>query len=236
MSASADMRTLLFYAEEAERYCQKTTVAFSPALYGFLAKLRPNASILELGCGSGRDTSEMLRLGYDVTPTDGSPEMARQAEHRLQRPVLVLEFSEIEGGARFDGVWAQACLLHVPINALGEVLGRIYQLLKSPGILFANFKEGEAEGRDRFGRYYNYPTFATLKDVFWRAAPWFALEIERSSGKGYDGAAVSWLNCTATKKNEPCLTNKSGFHHKDTKDTKTEGIHHRDTESTESER
>jgi SAM-dependent methyltransferase len=199
MGQSADAETLRFYQQEAERYCEKTGAISSPALPGFLARLRPGASILELGCGSGRDTVEMLRLGYDATPTDGSPEMARQAENLLHRQVLVLEFSEIEGEANFDGVWAHACLLHVPIDYLSEVLSRIYRVLNSPGILFANFKEGVAEGRDCFRRYYNYPTFAALKGVFWQAAPWFALEIERSSGKGYDGAALQWLNCTATK-------------------------------------
>jgi SAM-dependent methyltransferase len=202
MSQSADNETLRFYRHEAEAYCQRTEAISSPALQGFLERLKPGASILELGCGSGRDTVEMLRLGYDVTPTDGSPEMARQAEDILHRRVLVLEFSEIKDETRFDGVWAHACLLHVPLDYLGEVLSRIYRVLNSHGILFANFKEGAAEGRDRFGRYYNYPSLAVLRDIFQQAAPWFALEIERSSGKGYDGAAVQWLNCTATKNDQ----------------------------------
>jgi SAM-dependent methyltransferase len=199
MSQSVDNETLRFYQHEAEAYCQRTEAISSPALQGFLERLKPGASILELGCGSGRDTVEMLRLGYDVTPTDGSPEMARQAEGRLRRKVFVLEFSEIEGEPRFDGVWAHACLLHVPVLHLGEVLGKIYRVLKSPGVLFANFKEGATEGRDRFGRYYNYPSLAALREIFQPAAPWFPLEIERSSGQGYDGATVKWLNCTAIK-------------------------------------
>lgn len=199
MSQSADSETLQFYQQEAAVYSQRNGLKISLALPGFLGRLSPGASILELGCGSGRDTVEMLRLGYDATPTDGSPEMARQAENLLHRQVLVLEFSEIEGDARFDGVWAHACLLHVPVDYLGEVLSRIYRVLNSPGVLFANFKEGAAQGRDRFGRYYNYPSLDALRDIFQQAAPWFALEIEKSSGKGYDGAPVSWLNCTATK-------------------------------------
>src|ERR1700731_4798364 len=73
MSQSADNETLRFYQHEAEAYCQRTEAISSPALPGFLERLKPGASILELGCGSGRDTVEMLRLGYDVTPTDGSP-------------------------------------------------------------------------------------------------------------------------------------------------------------------
>ena len=199
MSQSADAETLRFYDNEAEAYCQRTGALPSPLLPSFLARLQPGASILELGCGSGRDTSEMLIQGYDVTPTDGSPEMARQAERRLQCPVWVLEFGEIEGQALSDGVWAHACLLHVPVSLLGDVLSKIYRALKSPGLLFANFKEGTAEGRDCLGRYYNYPTLDDLRKIFQGAASWTSLEIERSSGRGYDDAPVTWLNCFATK-------------------------------------
>jgi SAM-dependent methyltransferase len=199
MGQSADPETLRFYQHEAERYCKKTGAISSPALPTFLGRLKLGGSILELGCGSGRDTVEMLRLGYDVTPTDGSPEMARQAETVLRRPVLVLEFSEIEGEARFDGVWAHACLLHVPADFLGEFLRRIYGVLASPGVLFANSKAGTAEGRDRFGRYYNYPSFDSLRKIFETAAGWTSLEIARSSGRGYDETPVTWLNCVATK-------------------------------------
>src|SRR5258708_37670081 len=158
----------------------------SPALRGLVARLKWGASILELGCGSGRDPVEMLRLGYDVTPTDGSREMARQAEGRLGRKVSVLEFSDIEGELRFDGVWAHACLLHVPVLHLGEVLGKIYRVLKSPGVLFANFKEGAAEGRDRFGRYYNYPSLTAPREIFHQAAPWFSLQTAKSPAQQYN--------------------------------------------------
>lgn len=199
MSQSADTETLRFYDREAGTYCQRTGATSSPFLPSFLTRLQLGASILELGCGSGRDTEQMLLQGYAVTPTDGSPEMARQAERRLQSPVAVLQFSEIQGEERFDGVWAHACLLHVPLSSLGGVLSRIYRALKSPGILFANFKEGTVEGRDRLGRYYNYPTPEDLREIFQTAASWTSFEIERSSGHGYDDAAVTWLNCFATK-------------------------------------
>ena len=68
MGQSADPETLRFYQQEAERYCKKTGAISSPALPTFLGRLKLGGSILELGCGSGRDTVEMLRLGYDETP------------------------------------------------------------------------------------------------------------------------------------------------------------------------
>jgi SAM-dependent methyltransferase len=91
----ADEGTLEFYSREAKNYAQRTAYAPSSTLKEFLSRLPQGAAILELGCGSGRDTGEMLRRGYDVLPTDGSPEMARQAELHLNRPVAVLEFGDI---------------------------------------------------------------------------------------------------------------------------------------------
>jgi SAM-dependent methyltransferase len=136
------------------------------------------------GCGSGRDSAEMLRQGYNVLPTDGSPEMARQAETRLNRPVLVLEFGKIEEESKFDDVWANACLLHVPEDRLREVIARIHRALPPNGILFASFKAGEGEGRDKLGRFFNYLSPTLLRTIFEQAAPWASLAMEGVSGYG----------------------------------------------------
>ena len=125
--------------------------------------------------------------------------MARQAERHLHRSVAVLEFGEIERESKFDGVWANACLLHVPIPRLNDVIARIHRVLRPSGILFASFKAGEGEGRDRFGRYYNYPSPIRLRTIFEEAAAWVSLQIQETPGKGYDGIPVNWLNCTALK-------------------------------------
>jgi SAM-dependent methyltransferase len=199
VSESADEATLRFYGKEAEKYCERSGPAPTATLGEFLGRLPPNATILELGCGSGRDSAEMLRRGYDVLPTDGSPEMAQQAERLLHRPVVVLEFGNIEGEAKFHGVWAGASLLHVPIEHLGVVLARIHRILRPGGVFFASFKAGDSASRDKFGRYYNYPSPIRLRMIFEDAAPWTSLEIQEAPGVGYDGVPVTWLNCTATK-------------------------------------
>jgi SAM-dependent methyltransferase len=196
---TGDEATLEFYGQEAERYCERTGSAPTATLGAFLGRLPPGATILELGCGSGRDSAEMLQRGYNVLPTDGSPEMARQAERHLHRSVAVLEFGEIERESKFDGVWANACLLHVPIPRLNDVIARIHRVLRPSGILFASFKAGEGEGRDRFGRYYNYPSPIRLRTIFEEAAAWVSLQIQETPGKGYDGIPVNWLNYTALK-------------------------------------
>ena len=59
------------------------------------------------------------RRGFDVTPTDGSPEMAEVASRRLGRPVGTLLFHDLDEVEAYDGVWANACLLHVPRDRAG---------------------------------------------------------------------------------------------------------------------
>ena len=80
----------------------------------FLNLLPPQARILELGCGGGRDAAVMIAAGFDVDPTDGTPEIVRIAEERLGRPVRVVHFDKLDALETYDAVWANASLLHVP--------------------------------------------------------------------------------------------------------------------------
>jgi len=66
VNESADAATLRFYGKEAEKYCERIGSAPTSTLEEFLGRLPRDATILELGCGSGRDSAEMLRRGYDV--------------------------------------------------------------------------------------------------------------------------------------------------------------------------
>ena len=91
-----DEATLQFYRSNAEAYAQREITSRRARLTAFLALLPPHATILELGCGAGGDTAEMLSAGYGVRATDGSPEMAAVAAARLGRPVETLLFHELE--------------------------------------------------------------------------------------------------------------------------------------------
>lgn len=195
MSASDDA-TLNFYARQAEAYAAKTADTAADGLDGFLDWLPAGARILELGCGSGRDSAYMLARGFDVTPTDGSPEMAAVAEQRLGRAVAVLPFDQLTAVKLYDGIWANACLLHVPRPALAGILARIRTALKAGGLFHASFKSGTLDGRDRFDRYYNYPSEGWLRECY-EAAGWTTIRIETRDGGGYDGEPTRWLRVHA---------------------------------------
>ncbi|MBN9335706.1 bifunctional 2-polyprenyl-6-hydroxyphenol methylase/3-demethylubiquinol 3-O-methyltransferase UbiG [Devosia sp.] len=192
----ADDTTLRFYAKNAETYAQHATTPNGAQLDGFLALVPAAGKILELGCGNGRDAARMLEPGFDVDATDGTAELAAEAERRIGRKVRVLRFEHLDAIALYDGIWASASLLHVPAETLVDILTRIRKALRPGGIFTASFKAGTGEGRDDLGRYYNYPSAERLLQDY-RAAGWNKVTIEKIMGSGYDAKPTEWLWVTA---------------------------------------
>jgi len=190
--------SLRFYADNAATYAGRNRTSKADRLEPFLARLSPGARVLELGCGSGADSAAMIAAGFDVDPTDGTPQMAAEAERRLGRPVRVLRFAELDADEVYDGVWANACLLHVPREGIADVLARIWRALKPGGIFYASFKAGSQEGLDRLQRYYNRPDREWLGATY-AGAGWRPPVIDHERGGGYDGEPTDWLHVTAVK-------------------------------------
>jgi SAM-dependent methyltransferase len=193
-----DDPTVRFYAENAQTYADYWLTPSARRLGDFLALLPENAEILELGCGNGRDSGFMLERGYRVTPTDGTPELAAVAANRLGVEVRVLRFEDIEHVEAFDGIWAHACLLHVPRADLSGILARIHRALRPGGVLYASYKAGAEEGQDEFGRLYNYPSEEWLSATY-EKLPWVSVSMQGGKGSGYDAKPVDWLHVTAIK-------------------------------------
>jgi SAM-dependent methyltransferase len=196
---SFDDATMRFYRENAAEYAKGPQRSFA-RLHAFLVALPRPAMILELGRGSGRHSAEMIAAGFDVRPTDGSPEMAAEAACRLGRPVETLRFDQLDEHDQYDAVCASACLLHVPKADLQGVLARIWRALKPGGLFYASFKEGNADGRDTIGRYYNYPSEDWLKESNRDAGSWNFRSIDRSESKGFDGTAATMMHVVVQKR------------------------------------
>lgn len=141
----------------------------------------------------------MLARGFDVVPTDGSPEMAAEAERFLQRPVRVMQFADLDDSDAFDGVWASASLLHVPRGELTGILARVRRALRPDGRFWASFKAGTEAGRDALGRFYNYLDEAELHRHYEAAGSWARLATTAMAGSGYDGKPTDWLWVDAQK-------------------------------------
>jgi 2-polyprenyl-3-methyl-5-hydroxy-6-metoxy-1,4-benzoquinol methylase len=192
-----DTTTLDFYAGEAAAYAGRPRKVDQPRIDAFVARLPVGAKVLELGCGAGHDSVALLSSGLDLVPTDGCAELAEEAEKRLKQPVRVLLFEDLDEQQRYDGVWANACLLHVPRSELPGIILCIHTALKPAGVFHATYKAGSQEGRDRFGRYYNYPSPEWLRLAY--GDGWQDIESEQKMGSGYDREPTEWLLVTATK-------------------------------------
>jgi SAM-dependent methyltransferase len=193
-----DEDTLHFYRSNAQAYAARE-IAPHQRLTRFLALLPPGATILDLGCGAGADSAQMLARGFDVSPTDGSPELADEASRRLGRPVETLLFHDLDKVEAYDGVWANACLLHVPRPELAQVLALIWRALKPGGHFYASFKAGEEDGRDTLNRYYNYPSPEWLRANYAGAGSWSSLSIETGEVRGFDNEWAAMLFVVARK-------------------------------------
>jgi SAM-dependent methyltransferase len=193
-----DEETLQFYRSNAQSYADWAK-APSTRLRGFLALLPSGGSILELGCGAGNHSAVMLDGGFQVRATDGSPEMAEIASRRLGHPVEAMLFHELDQSEAYDGVWANACLLHVPRDELAGILGRIHRALKLSGVFYASFKIGEGDGRDNLGRYYNYPSPEWLRATYAAAGEWNSLTSDTSVIQSFDETPADMLHLVVRK-------------------------------------
>ena len=109
--------------------------AFLEAIEG-----KPPYDILDLGCGPGRDLQYFNSMGHAVIGLDGSEALVSLARLNsgcevLQQNFLAMNLPE----CRFDGVFANASLFHVPSQELSRILLEIFTTLKSRGVLFCSF-------------------------------------------------------------------------------------------------
>jgi len=194
-----DDETLQFYRRNAQAYAGWAK-APSTRLKGFLALLPPGGSILELGCGAGNHSAVILADGFKVRATDGSPEMAEIASRRLGQRVDAMRFDQLDEQEAYDGVWASACLLHVPRDELTGILKRIRRALRGDGVFYASFKIGEGDGgRDSLGRYYNYPSPEWLAAAYAAAGPWQSLTSDTSEIQSFDKTPATMLHLVVRK-------------------------------------
>jgi len=126
----------------------------------------PPFAILDLGCGPGRDLATFRTLGHEPVGLEGAPRFVEMARDHSGREVWQQDFLALDlPPARFDGVFANASLFHVPRSALPRVLGELHATLRPRGVLFASNPRGDnAEGwqGERYGVWHDVDAW---KDV-----------------------------------------------------------------------
>lgn len=123
----------------------------------------PPWTLLDLGCGPGRDLKTFSALGHHAIGLDGSGEFAAMAREYSGCEVWQQDFLHLDlPPEKFDGVYANASLFHVPSAALPGVLAKLHATLKPGGVLFSSNPRGQNEegwNGPRYGSYHDYPAW-----------------------------------------------------------------------------
>jgi SAM-dependent methyltransferase len=123
----------------------------------------PPFQILDLGCGPGRDLEAFTELGHIAIGLEGAPRFAAMAREYSGCEVWEQDFLKLDlPPARFDGIFANAALFHVPSQELPRVLSELRATLKPRGVLFSSNPHGHNEegwNRGRYGAYHDLETW-----------------------------------------------------------------------------
>ncbi|KGJ90473.1 class I SAM-dependent methyltransferase [Thalassotalea sp. ND16A] len=141
-----------YYNNNAQQFFSETVNVDMRSLYDIFLPLIPiGGSILDAGCGSGRDAKRFMDYGFQVYAFDASAELAAKATELLNQKVDVTTFQTLNLTQQYDGIWACASLLHVPKSELKEAIHNLANHLKGNGVFYASFKYGNTE-REHNGR------------------------------------------------------------------------------------
>ena len=118
-------------------------------------------AILDFGCGPGRDLKTFAALGHLAIGLDGAQAFVDMARNDSGCTVWRQDFLDLDlPGERFDGVFANASLFHVPSQELPRVLRQLHAALKARGVLFCSNPRGDNEEGWNGGRYGSYHDLA----------------------------------------------------------------------------
>lgn len=164
----------------------------------FLKHIPAGGSILDAGCGSGRDSLAFLKAGYAVSAFDASLKLVELARNHTGLPVEHKTFAEVDHDSEFDGIWACASLLHVPLTDLPSTMRALRRALKPGGVLYASFKFGDGNRRDTH-RVFTNLTEEAFARVLAESGGFAVLKVWRTPDLRQGREDEEWLNAVVQK-------------------------------------
>ena len=190
-----------YYNQYASIYFENTVnLDVTHLIEPFTSYLEEGASVLDLGCGSGRDSLTFLNMGYDVTALDGSEEMCSLASIHTDLDVLHMQYEDLDFEEVFDGIWACASLVHLEKEELPEVLKKISKALNPGGIFYRSVHKGDFEGLIN-QRYFAEYSKKELKKIMEKFPEFEIKDLWTTDDVRGKSDQQQWLNLLIQKKN-----------------------------------
>jgi SAM-dependent methyltransferase len=207
----ADRATIAAYDAHADDYAIGTAEMpdeVTANMVRFVGAVGTEARVLEIGTGPGRDALAMEHIGLSVRRTDistGFVDRLHAAGYLADRidPLTDDLTDTLRGGAPYDGVWANASLLHVRRESLPVVLRRLAEVTRPGGTLHLTLKGGDGARWSLHG-HVGAPRFFT----YWREEPlrerladagWDVDDVEHGESTPADRPGEEWLAVFATR-------------------------------------
>ncbi|GAC1572145.1 MAG: class I SAM-dependent methyltransferase [Polyangiales bacterium] len=162
-------RTIAHYESSAQSFEEGTRAHDVSQNYAALLDAiagPPPFTVLDFGCGPGRDLAYFQSLGHEAVGLDGAAQFVKMARAATGCEVLHQDFLDLTlPMARFHGVFANASLFHVPTQELPRVLHALHSALRNSGVLFCSNPHGpdsEESYDDRYGAFHTLESFRRI--------------------------------------------------------------------------
>lgn len=195
-----DESTINYYDHQAEVYFNNTVKADVTEICDkFIRYVSPRGRIVDLGAGSGRDLLYFKNRGFRVDGIDASRKLCRLASEYSGVDVICQKIQDWHPKEKYDGIWANASLLHLAEKEIKEFLMNVGMYLNDQGVVYVSFKEGILTGKDSEGRFFTAFTRKQLRDLIGSYPGLIIMEdwVTEDSLKRTD---FRWLNMILIKK------------------------------------
>lgn len=195
------IETLKWYEDNAAEYAEQSKDKSVIKVMDRVLDGRKSGKVLDFGCGAGRDTKEFLHRGFSVVSLDQSRNMINElyknvGVHRNNTVVVAnyVDYLMYNVNDVFDVIWCNASLVHLPFDALKEVVQKLYKdFLNRDGVLYMSFLQGMKE-KTIDGRDFNAINLNKRKQL---TKGFFVKDIEEWSTIDADGQR--WYNVVLKK-------------------------------------
>ncbi len=157
-----------FYNKNADKYAKVTlTVDPTPFLFPLVSKLAPGSSILDIGCGAGRDLLWLKKKGFLVCGLEQSPDLINLAGKNSDCPIIETDFNEYDfSQLSFDALVAIGAFVHTEHHQFSISLSSIIRALNTGGFILITMKEGENSKVCEDGRIFHFWQRDKLEPIF----------------------------------------------------------------------